>query len=264
MECPLGHGVMVKYYEGSYNRCGQSNYQFTLYRCNHCHILATHPVPSNLVYTGSRDENDNFSASDTSSWNSRLLKKVKSYRPSGELLEIGCNSGDFVELASQNGFNSIGVEIDDVAANRGIELGRDVINGDIIEVSLDKQFDVIVLNHVLEHIPDFSQLPSRLFQLLKPDGVVVMNVPNYKGLIARIMKEKWCQMAPFTHVWFYTRESLRLMFCEKFRSIHFSSNTNCEPISFRSFSLKLLVKSLIVKIGNLISMGDELGIVLKK
>lgn len=264
MDCPICNQSMKLHLEGKYNRCGYHDYHFTLQKCETCQFYATYPSPSNESYDLSHDEDGKFISMDTRKWNKALLKRVLKYKKKGELLEIGPNAGNFLEMATDAGFDCLGVEIDEVAAKEGIRLGRNIVQADALTYKFNKKFDVIVMNHVLEHIPQIKEVPQKIYQLLKDDGVVVLNIPHYHGLIAQIMQEKWCLMAPFTHLWFFTRKSTRLFFQKYFSSIRFYSNTNGEPIGLRPFSIKNCLKYLIVKLANIIQMGDELGIVLKK
>lgn len=264
MICPICHSQMNFHYKGVFNRCGVKDYQFSLVKCIGCHFIATDPLPTNVVYPGSRNDKNEFLAVNTAPWNFRLLKKVKSFKSSGDLLEIGCNSGDFLEISKQGGFNSIGIEIDEVASKAGLNMGRNLIQGDVLKHDFGKKFDVIVLNHVVEHIPQINELPKRLMELLKEDGVIIINVPNISGFIVKIMKQNWCQMAPFTHLWFFSKKSVNLLFGKSFQSIKMSTNTNCEPIGLSPFSVKLLIKTIIVLVANKLQLGDELGIVLTK
>jgi len=110
---------MKFHYKGVYNRCGVTDYNFSLIKCDECDFLASDPLPTNEVYPQSRDENNAFQATNTEVWNQKLLKRVRIHKNSGDLLEIGCNSGDFIEMAKGAGFNVQGVEIDDVAAKAG-------------------------------------------------------------------------------------------------------------------------------------------------
>lgn len=263
MKCPLCSQKMIFFYNGVYNRCGLSDYKFSLVKCNECNFFATDPLPTNEVYSQSRDDNDLFLAINTTPWNKKLLKRVQAHKDSGSLLEIGCNNGDFIEMAAATGFKVLGVEIDEVAAKAGISVGRNIIHGDALKLNFEERFDVIVMNHVLEHIPEITEVPKKLKELLKDDGVVIINVPNISGTIAQIMMQNWCQMAPFTHLWFFSRTSMKRLFINHFKSIEFKTNTNCEPIGFIPFNLKMWVKTIIVLIANFFNKGDELHVILK-
>lgn len=264
IDCPICHEMMTFNYTGLYNRCGFKNYKFTLLKCKKCNFFGTWPKPTNEVYPQSRDDNKGFVEIDTTPWNKRLLRKVKSQKNGGKLLEIGCNSGDFIDLAKTNGFEVFGIEIDEVAAKQGIEKGRNMIQGDFLQMDLSEKYDIIVANHVLEHIPEIEQISSALKKALKPDGVVIINVPNIEGNIVKIMKQNWCQMAPFTHIWFFTKKSMRKLLENDFKSIELKTNTHCEPDGIFPLSIKTIIKYIIIHFSNLIGMGDELSVVARK
>jgi len=133
----------------------------------------------------------------------------------------------------------------------------------MLKLKFEKKFDVIVLNHVLEHIPEITDVPQKLSELLKQDGIIIINVPNISGTIAQIMMQNWCQMAPFTHIWFFSKKSITKIFGKNFKKIQFKTNTNCEPIGFLPLGIKLWVKTIIVVFANFLNKGDELHVVLK-
>tara|TARA_R110002049_G_scaffold243078_5_gene416854 strand:- start:1156 stop:1932 length:777 start_codon:yes stop_codon:yes gene_type:complete len=250
-------------YKGIYNRCGFKDYKFSLLKCEDCDFYGTWPKPTNEVYPQSRDESKAFIEIDTSPWNNRLLKKIKKHKESGKLLEIGCNSGDFINMAKDNGYEVFGIEIDEVAAKQGISKGRNMIHGDFLKMNITEKYDIIVANHVLEHIPEIELIPKALKEVLAPNGVVIINVPNIDGNIVKIMKQNWCQMAPFTHIWFFTKKSMHKLFRKDFESIQLTTNTHCEPDGLFPLSIKTIVKYIIIHLSNLIGMGDELSLVAK-
>jgi 2-polyprenyl-3-methyl-5-hydroxy-6-metoxy-1,4-benzoquinol methylase len=255
---------MSFYKKGSYNRCHHKDYKFTLLRCDSCDLLATDPPPSNEIYEHTLDADGNFTEKNTSPWNRPLLRKVKKLKSAGRLLEIGCNDGDFVELANKNDYSAIGIEIDAKAAEYGQKLGRPIIHADFLNYDFTDKFDVIVMNHVLEHIPDIKNVPKKLSEMLKDDGVLVINVPNYKGLVARALGDSWCQLSPSTHVWFFTKKFLKSFFSEYFKQIKISTNSHCEPDGLSPLSVRVLLKYAVIQIGDLINNGDELHVVARK
>lgn len=261
LSCPLCQKKMIFNYEGLYNRCGFKDYKFSLLKCNDCNFLGTWPKPTNEVYPQSRDDKKGFVEIDTSPWNKRLLRKVQAQKKSGKLLEIGCNSGDFISMAHDHGYEVFGIEIDEVAAKQGIAKGRNMVQGDFLKMDIKEKYDVIVANHVLEHIPEIEQISKALKNALKPDGVLIINVPNIEGNIVKIMKQNWCQMAPFTHIWFFTKNSMIKLLENDFASIIVKTNTHCEPDGLFPLSLKTIVKYFIIHFSNLIGRGDELSVV---
>ena len=111
----------------------------------------------------------------------RLLLTLK--LPPARTLEIGCAHGGFVALMNWAGFVATGTEmspwvVDYARQIFGIDVRAGPLEGqsDLIEAS----FDAIILNDVLEHLPDPIQTMNTAKRLLKPDGVIVIQTPEYK------------------------------------------------------------------------------------
>ena len=98
------------------------------------------------------------------------------------VLEIGCGLGDFLALAGSEGANVLGVEMDGLYADFAErERGLRVIRHHIERQSFDRQFDVIAMFHVLEHLEDPAALLATIRSLLAPGGRLLIEVPNLMG-----------------------------------------------------------------------------------
>ena len=122
------------------------------------------------------------------------------------LLEIGSSWGYFVFQAGLGGFDAHGLEIGTPRRTYGVEnLGVHV------EPTLDAyekgSFDVIYTSHVMEHFTDLSTIWSQLFDLLRPGGRLVLEVPRFDA--ERLSKaDKRCMGA--VHPLGYTNEFFSL------------------------------------------------------
>jgi SAM-dependent methyltransferase len=112
-----------------------------------------------------------------------ILKRIseKSWLPNQPLsmLDIGCGVGWSLVVAEQKGIRAIGVEPGKDAA----EYATGVLKVDVIN-SLFKadmfgheKFDLIILDQVLEHVPDPASMLEDVFRLLKRHGVLFLGVP---------------------------------------------------------------------------------------
>lgn len=74
----------------------------------------------------------------------------------------------------------------------------------------DVRFDLIVLNQVLEHIPEPEKLLARFEELLNPGGRLVLAVPNADSVFARFFKRAWINWHIPYHLHHFNSQSARL------------------------------------------------------
>lgn len=95
-------------------------------------------------------------------------------------LDIGASSGEFVFLMQELGCRAVGCEPNVEFSRFAREgLGANVLTGMFDEVDLEAEpFDLVTLFHVAEHMEDPRGTLARLCALLRPGGLVVVEVPN--------------------------------------------------------------------------------------
>ena len=90
---------------------------------------------------------------------------------------------------------------------------------DLVSGSSDKTFDLILFNHVLEHISNDSKAINNLYKLLKKNGILILGVPNEGCFIAKMRNKVFqSKITDFTdHVHFYTLKTLSNLVSENFK-----------------------------------------------
>lgn len=102
--------------------------------------------------------------------------------PPARILELGCAHGGYVALLQFAGYSARGTEMSPVIA----EYARTTFGADVSTGTIERQpwdpatFDVIVLNDVIEHLPDPAKTLQHCAGLLAPDGFFVIQTPEYK------------------------------------------------------------------------------------
>lgn len=172
-----------------------------------------------------------------------LLNDVHRLRHStGSMLDFGCSGGYAMSAFKDAGWEVAGVELnEETAADARRRLGATIYRT-LAEVPSDARFDVILLSHVLEHIPDPVALLRVVGHHLSETGIVIVKVPNYGSLTVRHV-QRWKSMCfvPGQHIWYFEPETLtRLMKLGEFVPARMYT---AGRLSFRSASVaKALVK----------------------
>ena len=110
------------------------------------------------------------------------LQTLLSYKgPPARVLELGCAHGGFVALLRWAGFDATGLEVSPwVTEFARSAFDIPVLLGPVEEQQLTEgSYDAVVLSDVLEHLPDPAATMRRCVRLLKPDGALVVQTPEY-------------------------------------------------------------------------------------
>jgi len=146
-------------------------------------------------------------------YNSRLSLIESLYPRKGNLLDIGCGAGFFLNCANERGWNCHGLEI----LPEYIKYAQEnfALNNIRLE-SLDDSltydantFDVITLWDLIEHLRNPVDCLKKIHHVLKPGGLLVMWTPNVKNAV--LLKEKWTGYKILQHFYFFSGDSLKNM-----------------------------------------------------
>ena len=205
----------------------------------------TEPTPKDLnPYYQSEDYISHSDRSDTLF--EKLYQRVKAYslnkklrlltrytKSRGRLLDYGAGTGAFVQQAQKGGWHAEGVEPNELARLRAREKGLSLEQS---WKALSKGgYDVITLWHVLEHLPDLENSITRIYQLLKPNGILVLALPNFKSWDAQHYGSFWAGYDVPRHLWHFSRESVEALF-----STHGFELQKTHPLYFDAFYVSLL------------------------
>jgi 2-polyprenyl-3-methyl-5-hydroxy-6-metoxy-1,4-benzoquinol methylase len=141
----------------------------------------------------------------------RLETFLVEERPPGRLLELGCGGGDRLARMLEMGWDAVGVELDPVAAERARSKHQvEVRVGDVEDVGFEPgQFDAVVSNHVIEHLPDPIRTMSAIVPLMRPGGVFVAVTPNVQSLGHRWFGRHWYGLDVPRHLTLFSEKSIR-------------------------------------------------------
>jgi len=213
------------------NLCGQDStiemfhaQGFCLVRCSGCGLAYVNPrLPESArgeVYdddyirghTGGEELDGDFVWTvEPTSWEATRVRYATRGIMKGRLLEVGCATGRFLSAVRQKGWEIWGVEFNRRAACVAAErLGCTVVVGGFEQAQLPEgHFDVICLFHVIEHMLDPFAAVRKIRALLRQNGRVLLECPDFGSGNARKLGPGWIMVQPKEHLYYFDECSLR-------------------------------------------------------
>ena len=114
------------------------------------------------------------------------IKNVE-YIKNGKILDLGCGIGDYLDTMKTLGWKTYGLDFDkrvsDIASSKGhiIHLGQ---IDDLIKQ--EKGFDIITMNHLIEHIENPKDYIKKSLRLLNQNGKLIIHTPNASSIMHQI------------------------------------------------------------------------------
>lgn len=141
-----------------------------------------------------------------------------------DLFDLGCGAGAFMRLMKDRGYTVAGAEIAPAVAAHGREkLGLDILTADADEAvatlaAQGRSFDVVTMIHAFEHLPDPLPVLRKVRTLLRPGGLVAINVPNVRYAPVPLDRAFGTNLAqiwdPVGHFSYFSLATLRTI-CER-------------------------------------------------
>jgi len=189
---------------------------FQLARCRHCGLVSTAFSAAAKAIEYDRDYFESMNAylqkeAEFRGIFSHIFDLVGAYLPAGgNLLDVGCGVGLLLDVARGRGYQVSGVEISPYAADIARQRYRlEVHTGALQEAKYgDNTFDVVIMNHVIEHLPDPPAVLVEIRRILKPGGALAVGAPNFASLFRRALRSRWPSLLPEQHLWHFSPATL--------------------------------------------------------
>jgi SAM-dependent methyltransferase len=150
------------------------------------------------------------------------IRTVLRYSSDGNLYEIGCAYGFFLELA-QRYWKVEGCDISVPACEEARRQGYNVTCGDFLQLPLkEAQYNVVALWDTIEHLARPDLYIQKASMLLKPGGILCATTGDIGSAMARMRKHRWRLIHPPTHLYYFDRRAMeRLMNKNGLEIVHF-------------------------------------------
>lgn len=145
-------------------------------------------------------------------WNGTDNQGQYSVRAGETMLDVGCGSGTSLLEAKALGATAFGIEADPNVKPIAVALGLTIHFGSLRDRPFPEQsFDLIVMNQVIEHLPDPDRALQTLSERLTPNGRMVLVFPNIASLWQRLSGSRWINWHIPYHLHHFDRKSFERM-----------------------------------------------------
>ena len=193
---------------------------FDLYRCEDCGFLLTQDPPVEAEIGRYYESPDYISHTDTHKglmnqvyhWVRKYMlgRKARLVRQQsglgqGKLLDIGTGTGYFSHTMKERGWEVSAIEKSAQArafAKEHFQLQVDA--PEALATYSEKNFDVVTLWHVMEHLEHLNETWEILSRILKDNGTLIVAVPNPTSFDAKKYKEMWAAYDVPRHLWHFS------------------------------------------------------------
>jgi 2-polyprenyl-3-methyl-5-hydroxy-6-metoxy-1,4-benzoquinol methylase len=202
---------------------------WSLQECRACGLVMTRPRPTaeelptfyEGAYSGEGQQAegkkqgaDNLIGRLLSDHRLGVLHKVHALGPQDHLLDVGCSYGGLLKRArDKTGCTTSGVDFDEGSIAGAIEPELcDYRSGTLVEAGYEAEsFTVITFMECLEHDPVPAQSLAEAHRLLKPGGLVSVEVPNWEGAWRSVFGRYWLPLLLPQHLVHYRPATLSRM-----------------------------------------------------
>ncbi len=187
--------------------------------CAGCSLVYVNPQPppanTTSFFAHSYICNEQRLRQQFGSWRVRTLARiasvVKQRKHAGKILDIGCAGGDFLMHFDPQAWDRCGIELSLLAADTARQRGLSVHQSVIRETDLPNNwFDVISCLDTFYYFPTPRQDLMKINQLLRPDGLLVLEMPGHTyrlirnvGPVSLVLNWRWCHMNSVSRMLFY-------------------------------------------------------------
>jgi len=219
--CETRHAVLV--FQAADAESGMQ--KFDLLACTNCGLVRTDPVlaKNELAHYYQQDYygDGNNKFLPMVEWPVQLANKLRARNLLARLrasknsqclhprvLDIGCGRGGLLQELAILGCACHGLErlgFAKTAESKAYELHLGELQA---QGFADSSFDMLVIWHVLEHLPDPADTISQAAKLLRPGGLLVLAVPNFTSRQARWFKHNWFHLDIPRHLWHFKPDNL--------------------------------------------------------
>lgn len=177
--------------------------EYNILKCRNCHLVFTEPLSINLselysveyfeefqsnFFSRCHDDYANYKQDPRLTSFKEGLDFLMSHKEVGKILDVGCATGVFLDMAKNKGWEPYGVDISEYAASYARDkFGIKVETRELQDVNFPSAyFDIITMWDTIEHVPNPGQILQECLRILKGDGLLFIVTVDEDSFIPRV------------------------------------------------------------------------------
>jgi predicted TPR repeat methyltransferase len=264
----------------------KNKYQF--YKCSSCGFIFVDPPPektevvhhySEHYYSEFADRYQRMDRSTYQNWKKRIgiIEKYLSIdnRPERTIIDVGCATGNFLQVAAQCNWSVFGIEHSIYAARQASErIGKErIYTDDFLEFQKPLRSVALSAWDVIEHVSDPISFLLKANSLLHENGILALSTVNTDSLNHQLFGANWRYYRPPEHLSHFNLDNLRMALNKTgFDVLHYRTqftylsfldgmNPNCRPQPNNIDKSVLLIPRFLARLTN---RGDVIEIWARK
>ena len=214
--------------------------QFVLLKCTSCGLEWQKKMPTDSEldsiyseYSQSKFDYDRYD------FFNAVYKKYISKLKKASVLDLGCGLGHFLDILKGKGWDIEGIDMSKSSVKIAKKkLGNKIHLKSIESFKTSKKYDLILMIDIIEHVRNPDHIMQKVKDLLKKDGLLIMNTPNTSAILAKISGKTWFQYKR-EHLYYFNSSNIK-----QFLSKNGFKTIKCDP-TIRNISFYLVRNYLI-------------------
>jgi len=266
--------------------------EYNILKCRNCHLVFTEPLYINLVELYSAEYFEEFQVKFFSKCHEDYAKYkeeprlanfqqglalIMSSKEAGRILDVGCATGVFLDMAKNKGWEPYGVDISEYASNYAKEkFGIKVDTKELQDINFPSAyFDVVTMWDTIEHVPNPRQILEECLRILKDNGLLFILTVDENSLIPRLadilykitggkLKKPIKLVHPIHHITHFSKQTLTQMLRETGFEIIYLGKSEIPLQNLRwNWGTKMLI-GVMYFFAKLFNMQYEIKLLAKK
>lgn len=219
--CPICGGENIKKIVEQDDVCYRDGQVFSVSECLDCSLLFLDKRPPeneigkyyDFDYQPF-DSNYNYLSELFISWRTKNeLKQFAKHNSKIEnVLDIGCANGAYLKklkkYSSYLSFTGVDINVPTIEKSKGSD-EINFLSGNILQTELpSNHFDLVVMNHVIEHVYEPRKVLDKIYSLLRPGGLLLIKTPNFLSIERLIFGKNWYPYEIPRHIFIFSKRSV--------------------------------------------------------